>query len=108
LICSNPVWLLDLGEPEQLAEELAGRGLTTGWSGNLYVIDADDAHQTVTLYQRVSVLLSQTVVGAYVEGSFTLLAIAAHPVSPHQSPRHCRDQNPSSYRTIGRQAHKPQ
>src|ERR1700728_271710 len=71
------LWLLDLGEPEQLAKELAGRGLTTDWSGNLHVIDADDAHQTLTLYQRVSVLLSPTVVGAYVEGSFTLLAVAA-------------------------------
>jgi hypothetical protein len=44
------LWLLDLGEPEQLAEEPAGRWLTTGWSGNLHVVYADDAHQTLSGY----------------------------------------------------------
>ena len=36
------------------------RRLATGWSGNLHMIDADDAHQTLTLYQRVSVPTPQS------------------------------------------------
>lgn len=38
---------------------------------------------TLTLYQRVFVLLFQAVVGAYVEGSFPLVAVAARHANPH-------------------------